>query len=233
MQLTLSLLVFAATASSALAQAFTLPVTSTWQISTDNGTTWNSGSTTVPQSTSSVRVRMQIGWTPPAPDPFAYVVSAGFDGYVRGVGGAGPADAVTNINMLENGFFAPARAAIQGRRVTSELVKIDPGDNLALGLGTVVVVGNSPATGGVVFGTPLVVFDYRLQLDGSPGERELGLVYSAVPQPMRIATGTDPSGFFTVQPLTQPATLLVVPSPAGLVLAGLSGMWLSRRRRGW
>lgn len=235
MKMTHAAIFFALTLSAScnvLAQTQVVPVTSTWQISTNNGATWSSGQTVVPQSTSSVRVRMEVSWTPPVPDPQTFLGAALFDGYVRGTNGAGPADTVTNIFMLDNGFFAPARAAIQGRRVASDLLKIDPGDNAALGLGLLNSANNAPVTGGIVFGSQVVVFDYRLQLDGTLGSREIGLVYGAVSQPVSIVTTTVPSSSYTVQPLTQAATLVVVPAPASTVMVGTCAAMLLRRRRG-
>ncbi len=221
-------------ASVAQGQTFTLPVTSTWQISTNNGATWNSGETQVPLSTSNVRVRMVVSWTPPMADPNGYLVAASFDGFVRGVGGAGAGDSVSAISMLYDGAFQPAPSAlnIAGRRVATDLVKIDRGDSQPLGLGTVVVVGNSPAFGTVTFGTPITVFDYRLNLDGSAGSREVGLVYAAVQSPIGVAT-FPPPGFTSIgtQALTQSTTLVVVPSPAGLALVSVAGGVLLRRRR--
>jgi hypothetical protein len=215
-------------------QTFNLPVTSTWQISTNNGATWNSGETQVPLSTSSVRVRMVVSWTPPVVDPNAYLIGTTFDGYVRGLNGAGTADTVSAISLLSLGIYqsAPAGLDIAGRRVGADLIKIDRGDALPLGQGTVISVGNAPAFGSVVFGTPVTVFDYLLNLDGSAGSREVGLVYAAVPSPVRVST-LLPGGFTTIstQALTQPATLVVVPSPAGLAVLGVASSVLMRRRR--
>ncbi len=216
------------------AQTLALPVTSTWQISTNNGTTWNSGETQVPLNTSSVRVRMVVSWTPPVLDPNGYLVAASFDGFVRGLGGAGAGDSVSAISMLFDGAFQPAPSSlnIAGRRVATDLVKIDRGDSQPLGQGTVVVVGNSPAFGTVTFGTPITVFDYRLNLDGSAGSREVGLVYAAVQSPIGVAT-LPPPGFTSIstQAFTQAATLVVVPSPTGLALVGVASGVLLRRRR--
>ena len=221
-------------ASAALGQTFTLPVTSTWQISTNNGTTWNSGETQVPLNTSSVRVRMVVSWTPPVPDPDGYLAYASFDGYVRGLNGAGNADSVAAINLLFAGVYQPAPTALSlaGRRVASDLLKIDRGDALPLGQGTVVSVGNSASLGNAIYGTPITVFDYRLNLDGSAGSRELGLVYAAVQFPTMVSTSL-PAGFTTIvtQATTQPATLVVVPSPGGLAVLGVASGVLQRRRR--
>ncbi len=216
-------------------QTFTLPVTSTWQISTNNGATWNSGETQVPLNTSSVRVRMVVSWTPPVLDPNAYLIGTTFDGYVRGLSGAGTADTVSSISLLSLGVYQPAPASldIAGRRVSADLIKIDRGDALPLGQGTVISVGNAPVFGSVVLGTPVTVFDYALNLDGSAGSREVGLVYAAVPSPVRVST-LLPTGFTSIstQASTQPATLVVVPTPASLALVGVaSGMLLLRRRR--
>lgn len=221
-------------ASAASGQTFTLPVTSTWQISTNNGATWNSGETQVPLNTSSVRVRMVVSWTPPVPDPDGYLAGAAFDGYVRGLQGAGALDTVSDISLLSLGLYQPAPPSLNlaGRRITPDLIKIDRGDALPLGQGTVVSVGNAPAFGSAIYGTPITVFDYRLNLDGSVGSREVGLVYSAAQFPVRVLT-TLPQGFTTItaDASTQPVTLTVVPSPAGLALVGVASGLLLRRRR--
>ncbi len=219
-------------ASAARGQVFTLPVTSTWQISTNNGASWNSGETQVPLSTSSVRVRMVVSWTPPVVDPLTRLVAVTFDGYVRGLNGAGAADSVTSLAMLQNGAVQAAPSTIVAARVATDLIKIDRGDSLPLGEGGLVQVVNSPLTG-ALYGTPVTGFEYRLQLDGSSGARELGLVHGIIAAPVGVATALPP-GFTSLsfQALTERATLVVVPSPAGLAVLGVaSGVLLRRRRR--
>jgi len=217
--------------TSAAAQVYDLPITSTWQVSTDNGTSWNSGTSQVPQTQANVRLRMQISWSSPTPNASEWLNGASFDGYVRGMSGAGSTDGVTNISLRENGTFQRASVPLAGRRVAADLIKIDRGDTLPLGQGTIVNVGNAPVTGGIVFGTPVTVFEYQLDLDGSIGSREAGLVYRAG-SPVSVVT-TPPVGFtsFNFIALTQPATIVVVPAPTALALAGVGGVVLLRRRR--
>lgn len=216
-------------ASGAIAQTVDVPVVATWQVSNDAGGSW-SNSLTVPFTQSSVRARMQISWTSALPTSPQFLSGAHFDGYVRVAQGGGAADSVSGISMLRDGFFVPAQSPVLAQRVSADLIKIDQGDSAPLGQGNFIVVNNAPFTGGVTFGNPITVFEYQLQLDGSAGTREIGSVYRSV-LPVGISLSLPQGTTANFIASTQPATLVVLPAPTALALAGVGGVVLLRRWR--
>jgi hypothetical protein len=214
----------------ALAQT-TVPVTASWQISLDNGATWQSGTVQAPQTQASVRVRQFVSWgTPSSAD---YINGAGFDGIVRSINGAGLGDTTSNFFGILDGMYIPMPAIIQGRRWAPDLIKIDRGDALAPGLGTFVSITNNTPTGGIIYGNPIRTFEYTLNLDGTLGSREFSAAWQQFPvgQPLLLVTVDGLPQPYTYSYTFNDATLVVVPSPAGLALVGVASGVLLRRRR--
>lgn len=216
-------------ASAALGQTV-LPVTSSWQISLDNGATWQGGTVQAPQSQTSVKVRNFVTWGDGVTlHPFG---SANFDGVVQSLDGAGMGDSVSNIRGVFWGIFQAPVSNIQGRRWAPDTIKIDPiGDTRAPGVFPFVSLG--PGPGGGPFG-PLSIFEYDLALDGTAGSRLITAAWqiNSQNQPnLQVGLVGDP-GPYAWQVTLQDATLVVVPSPAGLAVLGVASGVLLRRRRG-
>jgi hypothetical protein len=217
--------------TSATAQSTPVPVAFLWELSKDGGASWQQGSTIVDATNLAVDARLRIAWTSPVSTAQDFFGNARFDGTVQGLVAAGSLDTVTSITALVNGVMQTPLAAVQGRRFSTDLIKIDLGDPLPPGQGAFVTVNNAPALGGLTAANPVTVLQYRLNLDGSPGSR---IVSCALPtsQPVSIALFGLPAGQQpTFVPTVQSATLVVVPSPSCLTLAGLAGAVLLRRRR--
>ncbi len=225
-----SIVAVACFACAASAQTI-LPVTSSWQLSLDNGQTWQGGTVFAPQSQTSVKVRNFVAWGDGVTlHPFN---AALFDGVVRSQAGAGLNDSVANIRGVFNGFFTPAMPFIQGRRWTTDIIKIDGGDTQAPGQFPFVSLSSSPFTGTIFFG-PASIFEYDLLLDGTAGSRHISAAWridAATGQPSLGVGLTTTPGPYDLQVTLQDATLVVVPSPAGLALVGVASGVLMRRRR--
>lgn len=207
-----------------------VPVTSSWQISLDNGATWQGGTVLAPQGQTSVKVRNFVTWGDGVTlHPFG---GAAFDGVVRSLQGAGLGDSVTNIRGIFDGIFQPAPSFIQGVRWAPDVIKIDPlADVNAPGQFPYVGLGSGFTSGAL---GPLSIFEYDLMLDGSTGSRQITAAWrvSSQNQPYLIVSLVGNPGPYAWQVTLQEATLVVVPSPAGLALVGVaSGVLLRRRRR--
>lgn len=225
-----SMVMGVATVASVASGQTVLPVTSSWQISLDNGTTWQGGTVLTPQSQASVKVRNFVTWGDGVTrHPFS---SAQFDGVVRSLEGAGLGDSVTNIVGVFGGVFQPPVLNIQGRRWAPDLIKIDSiGDTQAPGLFPFVTLGPGPAGGPL---GPLSIFEYDLMLDGTAGSRLITAAWriNSQNQPTLVVGLSGNPGPYTWQVTLQDATLVVVPSPAGLAVLGVASDVLLRRRRG-
>jgi hypothetical protein len=222
--------IFALTFFAGMAPAQTIvPVTSLWQLSLDNGQTWQSGTVVAPQSQTSVKVRNFVTWGDGVTlHPFG---RAEFDGVVRSLEGAGLGDSVTNIRGVFSGIFQPPLINIQGRRWAPDIIKIDSiGDTQAPGNFPFVTLGAGQGSGPL---GPLSIFEYDLVLDGTAGSRLITAAWRMSPQnqPNLVVGLLGNPGPYEWQVTLQEATLVVVPSPAGLAVLGVASSVLMRRRR--
>ena len=230
------------TASAALAQT---TANVTWQLSLDNGTTWQSGNLVAPQAQASVLVQAQVTvfdngvpFLSQARERFA---EAAMEAYVRS-----PllrSDFVSSVQTLQSGLPARLLNAPFATSQHGDIFKIDNvGDTSSPGQGTFLSTRNIVnATGSTTVRTnPLVILQYRLQLDGLEGDRTFDGGFLAFTGFTRGVAGTNQllaypaTGGLTTSPIdvTQvPATLTVIPTPTTLTLFTIGSLFATRRRR--
>ena len=201
------------------------PGTWVWQASTDGGATWRSGVVEVAPLTS-LRVRAILGFPPGERHYLGY---QGFDAVVRH---AGTFDSISD----------PRGGQVRGSMITEigrfgDTLKFDfPGDTLPPGEGPRwLSVGFDPPQGLPVplFLNPIVIFDYRLRVDLTPGDR----IVSSIIAPQEGTSYpsivwydlTPPWGGFYSPVVQQDLTVRVIPAPAAFL--ALTVCIFARRRR--
>lgn len=203
------------------------PATWTWRASLDGGQSWATSLVEAPQSQASVIIQALVAF--PA-EPTRYLGIVALDGTISGVGGAGPLDTVSDIfrGALYN---VPQAAALRFGNV----IKVDfiwdtqpPGE----GPWWFFIGQPAPGLGAVLFDNPLFVMQYTLNLDGSPGDREIGGVWRRFVQfpdgDYAYTHSFLQPDVITAHPLThEPLTIHVLPAPGAWAL-GLAA--LTRRR---
>jgi hypothetical protein len=207
-----------------------------WQVSTDNGTTWTSGETTVPQTQQSVRIRAWSGWSADAGYGFS---AARFDAIVSG---AGVSDTIESFAIPRSLANASNLAFLQVQRFGNVIKIDDRRDTLAPGLGTrgVNVGQGREDTFDPPFlrDNPVAVFEYVLRLDASLGTRTISESFLAPNRPggnttdrvLQIRVGLL---FVDNLPLVtrRGASITVIPAPGVLGLTSFALVYNSRRRR--
>jgi hypothetical protein len=216
-----------------------------WQLSLDNGTTWQSGNLVAPQSQASVLVQAQVTvfdngvpFLSQARERFA---EAAMEAYVRS-----PllrSDSVTSVQTLQSGLPARLFNAPFATSQHGDIFKIDNvGDTSSPGQGTFLSTRNIVnATGSTTVRTnPLVILQYRLQLDGLEGDRTFDGGFLAFTGVTRGVAGANQllaypaTGALTTSPInvTQtPTTLTIIHTPTTLAIFTISSLFATRRRR--
>ncbi len=205
-----------------------------WQASADSGVTWHDDASSVPQGQASVLVRARVSWSP-VPE-FSAFSGVAFDGVVAD---AGPGDSVGAIRrMLEGGLGS---TPLIGAQRLGSTIKIDSvTDTLPPGVGPGFVGCANGTDSGFFFNFahPIIVFDYTLNLDGTPGTRTLTEVLRPLPgstSPVVIYVDwrTLPGPTERARPPTTsyPIAITVLPTPGAVALLALGGLVAARRRR--
>ena len=206
----------------------------TWEVSADGGATWATGLVEVPPEQQEVRVRAVAAWTSDAGGWFGL---ARVDALWASIDNAGLADSVTSIERYRPFTFS-AQTLVATR--FGHVIKIDDiRDTLPPGEGdrTILPGQGIPQWGGSTTANPAALFEFRIALDGSPGDR---LASGAFRPPNsngnsidRIFTVYADNNGLTNLPLVtvSNATVRVVPSPGGAAFAIGAALWAARRRR--
>jgi hypothetical protein len=217
----------------------------TWQLSLDNGTTWQNGEVIAPQSQSSVLVRAQVtifdNGVPFLDSSRARFAQARAEAYVRSP--VPRTDTVEGLVILQPGVPANLFNSTFSLSQHGDLFKIDAfGDTQAPGMflghridNIVTPVGSTPNRT-----NPLNILRYQLNLDGTTGDRTFDGGFLAFTSSSSVSAGIDQvlvypsSGSLTTSAanITQtPATLTIIPTPTTLALFTISSLFATRRRR--
>lgn len=215
--------------TSVLAQ---VPGAMTWQVSLDDGATWQGGDVAVSPSQTSVRVRLLASWdaglggtSPPVWFWFTLL-----DPYVADVG---LNDAMSEVRRRTADGYSLLGPSLGPQRVGSVL-KLDSVTDTALpgaGPGWFSISQGSGITGVFTYGNPIEILTYRLSLDGSLGTRTVSGVWAPNPSAggapqVRLSTGESVQATFHDARIIVPA-----PGAAGLGAAACLGLIAARRRR--
>jgi hypothetical protein len=213
-----------------------------WQLSTDEGSTWQGGRVEVPLSTTGIRVRLLASWSADAGYAFA---GTQFDAVITGLN-AGGNDTVLNPSRPFT-FDSGAQQTIVSTRFGNQIKIDDSRDTNPPGVGVRgVFPGQRPenfAEGRFTAGQPVSIFEYTLRLDGTPGTRRIDgepitgpigfpcwsvRIYTS-PIGAQIALNGGPS--CDRNSLTYaPASLVIIPTPATATLLAVAVVAHSRRR---
>lgn len=202
-----------------------------WEISTDLGASWRQGVIDVEANQPFVDVRARCLFDQES-DRF-YYGGVLFDGIVRG------AQVGDSIGGIEFGTTLFGGAVVQR---FSDVLKVDrSGDDLPPGEGPrwLSPLQPSPIVGRINdFSNPFEMFSYRLYLDGTPGEREIGAVFRdvvppGVPQGLYVIVyenfNTSTTYFQSLQ--VGQASVRIVPTCGTCAVACLFTRLLFQRRR--
>jgi hypothetical protein len=204
-----------------------------WQVSADGGQTWQAGDVVVPSAQQFVSVRAFVGWSSDA--GFAFT-GAWFDVTVTGSGGVGAGDVVDSFSRGR--MTSGSNQTIVPQRFGDVLKIDDSRDTLAPGQGPRGVFPGqlTPQFWSPEFTTanPVMVFTFRLSLDGTLGRRDIASLFIAPTNGNsvdRFLRTYMPFGGIN-QPLMTfaPASVTVIPAPAAVgVMFGV--LAVGRRRR--
>jgi hypothetical protein len=229
-RLVLSVLAVATAASSnAIAQ---IPGSMIWQVSLDDGATWQGGDVGVAPTQSSVRVRLLASWDGGATTPPTWFLDTLFDATLSS---AGASDSISQLlGRNSSGGYELLSSAFGVQRFAS-LLKVDRVTDTELpgvGASWVRVAQGSGVSGQIDQSNPIEIFGYTLALDGSVGTRTISGVWApnlsagGIPY-IRLSTGESVQATFH-------DARIIVPSPAVAAPLTLACFSLSaaRRRRG-
>lgn len=212
-----------------------VPANFRWQVSTDDGATWRAGAVHVPREQTSVLVNAVISWDAPTPPSFFAVSSFDVSWRAFSAGYSDTADMFAS-EPIRGGYQGSQQFA--ARRFAETLKVDDALDELPPGLGTGAITPLEPPPNfAIVRDTnPVIVFQFRINLDGTIGERELSAVFrSSIAAGRRVQIWV-PDGVTWRAELTdcvfEPASVTVVPGPGGAGLTlGVVAMTIWRRHR--
>lgn len=212
-----------------------------WEVSLDNGASWQGGVVNAPTSQASALVRLRVGWTVTNPPPGSmFYHSMLVDSVAQSLGAGGLGDTITNPMELATGSSGTSLVVSSsvGKRIGS-LLKLDPGwPNLSLPAADAQWMNPRNLLLGIpgffpTFDNPVTVIQYQLNLDGTQGARELYGVFFRPEQALAFRVynpGFPDAGTFTA-PLQQFPATLIVPAPGVGVLALGALAFAARRRR--
>ncbi len=221
-----------------------------WQLSLDNGTTWQAGNVSAPPTQSSVWVRAVTTVRDngvPVPSGIApNFLAAAIEGW--SLTAAPTNDQVVGISVLTPSVPAAAlsapfaQASLMSRRFGSLLIADRRGDTSPPGEGLGIGIRNLAGGAGQVPATtnPLPIFVMSVALDGSFGDRVFSGAFvgftdfSFIAPSNSVAVGNPflASSTWQVAPVTQtPVTLTIIPSPGAATCAIAGAMFAVRRRR--
>lgn len=217
----------------------------TWELSADGGSSWQSGTLSVPTSQQSVRARVSIDVTGQGFAATPHFVQAQMEVYWTSTTFAGLGDAVSNVRVLRPFAIGPVLVSTPSRtdRFGTSLKTAGNGPQASPpGSGPTLNVENSVTPIGGVPGVinPLTIFEYDIQLDGSVGERSVstfwrGGAYAGVTAgegSLIAGQFTTPTSQLVAAQITEtPATLIVVPAPASLFTLASGALFAARRNR--
>lgn len=235
-----------ALSSSALGQASATAI-ATWQLSADNGSSWQSGTLTVPLSQESVRARVLIDVDGEGFLGTPHFVQSQMEVYWTSVTFAGLGDTISNVRLLRPFAIGPVLVTTPSRtdRFGSSLKTAGNWPQASPpGTGPTLNAENSVTPTGGVPGVidPIAIFEYDIRLDGIAGDRSINAMWRGGTYPGVIAgEGAIVVGQFATptwqlvaaQVTELPATLSVVPAPASFPIFAVGVVWGARRcRRG-
>jgi hypothetical protein len=217
----------------------------TWQLSLDNGATWQVGSVVAPQSQGAVLVRMSVtvlDGSQATSGTSVHFSAANLESYVTTT--AQTVDTMSSplahqVSSPGNPFLRPGPFA--GRRVGNILALDRRNDSTPLGNAPAVFVLNegTSSEGSRTF-NPLTLLQYQLNLDGTLGDRSFSSLFLPIVTPA-ASIGQHQVGVFDyrsgalvarVVDVTQtPATLTVIPAPGSAVVMVGAAVLAARRRR--
>jgi hypothetical protein len=223
-------------------------VTARWQLSADNGATWTYDALTVQQSQSSVMARMWLDTvaTGFAPGRRPTLEAELMELHWTSIAGAGITDTIDDSAVrafFYNGFVSglstrPAQSTRWSSilKTAPRVVGVEPRPP---GQGPGFTLNNIPAGFGdlPIDDNPLLVFEYRVQLDGSIGMRTVDALWLAgsVVGPGQVIVAQYPAvstpSRVVANVTSIPATLTVIPAPASAGLVVAAGLFAARRRR--
>ncbi len=215
---------FVTIASSALAQTPML-VTTSWEVSANNGLSWQAGTVQLPQSQQSVLVRHVVTWgTPGLGD---YLVSGGVIPRIQTVGQTGLSDTVSGIQRRQI-FMQPASSGTMGRRFTTNEILVTTSATTPP-TGPITFFTNDPILGTTFPANPVDVVQFQLNLDGTAGERVISdwVSNNSFYRVVSIAT----PGPYTYSFSHSSTSLIVIPTPTTLAMLAVTSSVLMRRRR--
>ena len=206
-----------------------------YQVSADNGATWNNGTIDVDQSQTSVLVRIQASWSSDL-NMYAFAGSQ-FDAVVSG---AGAGDSVSDATRpFPTG--AGSNQTIVATRFGNEIKIDDVRDTSGPGAGTRGVFPGQLVEqfAGTNFtsANPINIFTFKLNLDGTEGLRSFRNLYIApsggntTDHVMRVYTSSSGGQNNPVTTTTGGGVNVVIPAPGSLALLGLGALAAGRRRR--
>ncbi len=204
-----------------------------WQASADSGVTWHDDALDVPQGQASVLVRARVSWSP-APE-FSAFSGVAFDGVIND---AGPSDGVGSIRRMQLGVLSTS-AQLGTLRFGSTIKIDDLADMQPPGAGTGWVGCGNGLGVGITFSLdhPVTVFDFVLNLDGTPGTRTVTEVLRPLPGSANpIAIYADwrqlpgPPDILRPPTTSYPIAITVLPAPGAIALLALGGVVAARRR---
>jgi len=228
---------FALIALAGLAAAASAQGTGTigYQVSTDGGTTWQNGTVNVPQSQTSVMVRIQASWS--ADNNMYAFAGSQFDVVVSG------ASAGDNVANAARPFPTDkgATQTIVATRFGNQIKIDDARDTSGPGLGTRGVFPGQLVEqfAGTNFSSanPINIFTFTLNLDGTAGLRSFSNLYIApsggntTDHVMRVYTSSSGGQNNPVTTTNGGGVNVVVPAPGALALLGLGAIATGRCRR--
>lgn len=207
-----------------------------WQGSTDGGATWTSGMIAVPREQATLLVRGVWEWDRSATQGFAFREMSLMDVTVTGTDGSGAGDTTGDFHYHPVlGGVAPLNEQRFGN-----VIKIDrSSDTLPPGAGPNGLWSfQTNVLGEIrVFDNPLVFFTFRLDLDGSLGERRVSELFRAYMDPMnstdRVLRLFVTEGNAVEFPVVsrQALSINVVPIPSSCLPPAFGAALLTCRRR--
>lgn len=205
-----------------------------WQVSADNGATWQSGNLQVSESQPSVRVRANVSWNAPG---IAFAI-AGLDVVVEGLEGAGSADSITNILRPPTFLDGTPTNRVSVQRF-GNLLKIDDSRDTS-------PPGTGPSTLWLIQtfneislnrDNPITILEYTLILDGSLGTRRLSEIFFTTTNGYRDNINrlfdVYTSRFTYNMPTSTRlgASVTVIPAPGASFFAAFGTVMIAARRR--